>query len=150
MSTMSSTSYPFEAPSLVVRFCDLDASGHLNHAAILKFVEHARVLYYRDVLAMSIPEDLKLWVLADINVSYRSPAKFDEVLDIGLRIPWMKRSSAGWQFQLTSQLDNRVIANGSGVHVHVDATTGQSQELPGQWRSQIAALEGIPTREPSM
>ena len=134
----------FPDTSIELRFADLDASGHLNHAAILFYVEQARVRYYADVLGMAIPGDLKHWVLAEITVAYRTPGYFGDTIDVRLKIPWIRRSSAGWAFTLVRQSDGATIAQGTGVHVHVDAGTGKAAEIPQHWRQKIVELERLP------
>jgi acyl-CoA thioester hydrolase len=133
----------FPDTSIELRFSDLDASGHLNHAAILFYVEQARVRYYSAVLGMEIPRDLKHWVLAEITVAYRTPGYFGDTIDVRLKVPWIRRSSAGWAFTLVRQSDGAIIAQGTGVQVHVDAQTGKAAEIPAEWRRRIMDLEKL-------
>lgn len=133
----------FPETPIEVRFADLDASGHLNHAASLVFLEQARVRYYREVLGMDIPADLVHWVLAELNIAYRTPGRYGDTINVRLKIPWIRRSSAGWAFTLVRDSDKAVIAQGTGVHVHVDSVTGKSKEIPDPWRKKIIDLERI-------
>ncbi|MBB6308559.1 acyl-CoA thioesterase [Xanthobacter tagetidis] len=132
-----------------VRFSDLDASGHLNNANIVKYIEEARILYYKTVTGMAIPRDLDHWVLAEILVSYRAVGRFDDDIRITIKVPWIKRSSAGWAFTLTRLADGALIAEGSGVHVHVDQATGRGSAIPDRWRQAILDHEGIATGAPA-
>ena len=141
-----------EAPvtmDIKVRFSDLDASGHLNNANIVKYIEEARILYYKTVTGMAIPADLDHWVLAEILVSYRAVGRFGDDIRIAISVPWIKRSSAGWVFTLTRLADGALIAEGSGVHVHVDQATGKGSEIPAHWRQAILDHEGIATGAPA-
>lgn len=128
--------------AIQVRFSDLDASGHLNNASIVKYVEEARIRYYERVLGMVIPRDLDAWVLAEILVSYRAVGRFDDTVLLTIHIPWIKRSSAGWAFTLMRQSDQATIAEGRGVHVHIDQATGKGAPIPDRWRQRIVAHEG--------
>lgn len=128
-----------------VRFSDLDASGHLNNANIVKYVEEARILYYKTIMGMAIPRDLDYWVLAEILVSYRAVGRYDDDIRLQIGVPWIKRSSAGWAFTLTRLSDGVLIAEGKGVHVHVDPETGKGAEIPARWREPVLAHEGIAT-----
>ncbi len=131
------------AMDIQVRFSDLDASGHLNNASIVKYIEEARIRYYETVVGMSIPRELDFWVLAELLVSYRAVGRFDDLIRISIRIPWIKRSSAGWEFRLVRDADQALIAEGRGVHVHIDPTTGKGSPIPDRWRERILAHEGI-------
>jgi len=138
---MTASASPIQS-SIQVRFSDLDASGHLNNANIVKYIEEARIRYYERVLGMAIPRDLDSWVLAEILVSYRTVGRFDDLILLTINIPWIKRSSAGWAFTLVRQSDQALIAEGRGVHVHIDQATGKGAPIPDHWRQRILAHEG--------
>lgn len=140
------TTYQFPSTDIVVRFADLDASGHLNHASALKYLEQARVRYYRDVIGVSIPDGLGSWALVKLDVNYYSPAFFEEWTRLDLRIPWMRVRSAGWQFRLVTA-EGRWIAAGEGVHVHLDPKKSRASPLPEDVRQRIDEFEGIPMCE---
>lgn len=139
--------FAFPSTEFVVRFGDLDASGHLNHASALIYLEQARVRYYRDVVGVDIPDGLRAWALVRIEVNYHAPAYFGHELVLDLRVPWMRGSSAGWEFRLASR-DGLLVADGVGTQVHLDAATGRAAPLPDDVRRRIADLEGIALRAP--
>lgn len=138
--------YAFPSTPFEVRFADLDASGHLNHASVLVYLEQARVRYYRDVAGVEIPSGLPAWALVRIEVNYHAPAYFGDRLLLDVRVPWMRGSSAGWEFRLVSEDGERRIADGTGTHVHLDVDSGRASPLPDDVRQRIADLEGIPLR----
>jgi acyl-CoA thioesterase FadM len=41
------------------------------------------------------------------------------------------------------QSDGAIIAQGTGVQVHVDAQTGKAAEIPAEWRRRIMDLEKL-------
>lgn len=145
-TTQHANVFTFPGVPMEVRFADLDASGHLNHASVLVYLEHARIRYYQEVAGIKIPEGLTSWALVQITVNYRAPAFFGERLRLDVRVPWMRNSSAGWDFQLVREDSQLTIADGAGVHVYLDGSTGKPTELPDEVRTRIAEQEQIPLR----
>ena len=64
-----------------VAFRDLDGLGHVNNAVYLSYVESARLAYMQEVLG---PLELEeLGIVADVKISFRSPAALGETLEVG-------------------------------------------------------------------
>lgn len=125
---------------LQVRFRDLDALGHANHVEYLTYVEHARTLYFRDILAVAVPEDLG-WVIATVRCDYLAPLAFGDIVDVGWRLTRLGRSSADFEFELTAT--GRVVARGGGVIVHADPRAGRSVPMPDEMRCRAAEFDSI-------
>ena len=79
------------------RFGDTDAMGHVNNARFLTYCESARIAYWEAATGQPVglpthgaEESL---ILADIRVTFRSPAFFGEMLIVETRIGHVGRSS---------------------------------------------------------
>ena len=125
---------------LQVRFRDLDALGHVNHAIYLTYVEQARTLYFLQVLRMRVPDDLR-WVIATQRCDYLAPLAFAEIVDVGWRLTRLGRSSADFEFELAS--GGRPVARGGGVMVYADPREGRSISMPDELRRIAAEFDGI-------
>ena len=73
--------------SLETRWRDLDAMGHINHAAYLTFMETARLDFY-DSLGYSSRNSGQVdgIILASMNIQYHEQVNHPSHLDIGQRI----------------------------------------------------------------
>ena len=73
--------------SLKTRWRDLDAMGHVNHAAYLTFMETARLDFY-DSLGFSSRNSGQVngIILASMNIQYHQQVSHPSDLDIGQRI----------------------------------------------------------------
>ena len=93
MSARILATFPAILPHLftvTVRFADTDAMGHVNNARFLTYCESARIAFWEAATGepMALPthgagESL---ILADIQVTFRTPAFFGEELTVESRI----------------------------------------------------------------
>src|SRR5207247_11413287 len=82
-----------------VRLSDTAAMGHVNNARTLPYVEIARVAYYEQVTGNPLPIGAhgaeEGMILAEIRMTYRSPAFYGETLTVESRVERIGRSSFG-------------------------------------------------------
>ena len=73
--------------SLQTRWRDLDAMGHINHAAYLTFMENARLEFY-DSLGFNSRNSGQVngIILASMNVQYHQQVNHPSNLEVGQRI----------------------------------------------------------------
>ena len=75
---------------VVVRFGDTDAMGHANNARFLTYCESARIDYWEtatgEPFGLATHGESESMILADIRVTFRSPAFFGEVLTVESRL----------------------------------------------------------------
>ncbi|HWI66478.1 MAG TPA: thioesterase family protein [Symbiobacteriaceae bacterium] len=121
-----------------VIFRDLDVLGHVNNAVYATYFETGRVEY----LAAIGAEALGL-ILAEITITYRSPAFMRERLVIGTRVTEIKNSSFIVEGRIEEKATGRLVATSRAVIVHYDYTANRPTPLPQEWREKIAAHEGL-------
>ena len=111
------------------RFAETDAMGIIHHAAYLPYLEEARVELlrqlghpYDELRATGV--DL---VVLEAFVQYRRPLRFDEVVDVHLRVGEV----TGTTFQIGYLLEAAGEARATAVTVHgaIDAD-GRPRRLP--------------------
>jgi acyl-CoA thioester hydrolase len=134
---------PESAHSIVqrVRFGDLDAMQHMNNVEFLRFFETARIDYMMQVLPGHEPGRRKAFgfIFAECHIAYRSPAHFGEEIRTWVWPSELRRSSVRLQFEMRSEGDDRLLADGYGVLVGYDYESGRSQPVPESIRERLEA-----------
>ncbi len=116
---------------LRVRFAETDAMGIVHHSRYLPYLEEARVEFLRH---MDRPYDvirsqgLEFAVL-EAFVRYRSPLRFDDVVDVHLRLGSISRTTFQVAYLLTMGDDARPAATAVTVHGAV-TRAGRPTRLP--------------------
>ena len=120
--------YPF-SHRLRVRFAETDAMGIVHHSRYLPYLEEARVAYLR---AIGHPytewreQGLDAAVL-EAYVRYRRPLRFDDEVDVHLRLASATRTTFQMAYLLTT--DDEPAATAVTVHGLV-GTGGRPARLP--------------------
>jgi len=127
---------------ITVRFADLDAMGHLNHAKYLTFMEQARVLYIQQVCELAGGWDNFGVILANITCDYLQPVAFAETVTIYTRCSRLGGKSFDLEYVLINE-NVETVATGQTVMVTFDYQTNQTIAIPDAWRDKITAYEGI-------
>ena len=133
-----------------VRLADTDAMGHVNNANYLTYVEIARVAYYEQVTGNALPIGThgaeEGMILAEIRMTYRSPAFYGETLTVETRVERIGRTSFGMVHRITAPESRygpaRLIAVADSTLVSYDYGEECPIPVPAQWRAAIAGFEG--------
>ena len=136
--------------AIEVRFSDTDAMGHVNNARYLTYAEIARVAYYERVTGEPMP----LWthgaaegmILAEIRMTYRSPAFYGETLTVETRVDRIGRTSFTMVHRLTAPESRygsaRLVAIADSVLVTYDYRAERPIPVPDDLAGAIEAFEG--------
>lgn len=112
-----------------VRYAETDRMGLLHHANYLVYFEQARTELLRD--AGATYKDLEdkgyLLVLTKVEVRYRRPAQYDDLLTIRTTIERVTFVRIDHQYEVLR--DGEVLAEGSSTLACVDRD-GRPQALP--------------------
>ena len=125
---------------LQVRFGDLDALGHVNHAKYLTYVEQARTMYALEVLGVDVPDALR-FVIATLRCDFLAPLAFAEIVDVGWRLTRLGRSSLHFEYELVA--GGRAVGRGDTVVVWADPRAGRAIPLPDELRRRAAEFDGL-------
>jgi acyl-CoA thioester hydrolase len=123
---------------LSVRFRDCDAMGHVNHAVYLTYFEQARLTFWRELTGTPAPHTRV--IVARAECDYRSPARFEEELEIRVGIGEIGRSSFALVYEIVHAATGRLVATGRTVLVSYDYTTAASIPLPDATRSLLEQI----------
>jgi len=125
--------YVHEEP---VRFRDIDAMGHVNNAVFLTYIESARSAFFWHLGIARSLEDLTL-VVARVEIDFRAPVGFPEVVEVGVRAGSFGRKSFGLDHEL--RVRGELVAEAKTVLVAYDYGRAETVTIPETWREKLAA-----------
>lgn len=80
-------------------------------------------------------------VLARTTIEFKSPARYDEVLEIHTRVSKIGNTSITFDFEIYPEGDERLIGTSSSLYVCVDPKTLKPVRVPDLLRSRISEFE---------
>ncbi len=105
-----------------VRFADLDALGHVNHAVFVTYLEHARTRWWGGYLAgRSFQEEG--FLIARVELDYRKPILLGDDVRVEVRCPHVGHTSFTLAYRVIRTKDEVVLAEGQTVQVMMDFAT---------------------------
>ena len=73
------------------------------------------------------------------TIEYHAPARFDDVLEIGVRCAELGRSSL--RFVIEIYHGQALLISGEMLYVHADSLVRKSEPVPETWRAALCAFE---------
>ena len=131
------------------RLADTDAMGHVNNAFYLTYVEIARIAYYEQVVGQPLPLGAhgatEGMILAEIRMTYRSPAFYGETLTVETRVDRIGRTSFAMTHRITAPETRygraRLVAVADSTLVSYDYVAEAPIPVPDDWRAAISIFE---------
>jgi acyl-CoA thioester hydrolase len=128
--------------NLRVRWAEVDRqdvvfNGHYLTYFDVAFTEYWRATGLPSVIAQA-QEGQELFA-RKATLEYHASARFDDLIDIGVRCASLGRSSA--RFALEIYRDDEFLVSGELVYVYADAKARKSVPLPQEWRAVMSAFE---------
>jgi acyl-CoA thioester hydrolase len=125
-----------------VRFGDLDAMQHMNNVEFLRFFETARIDYITQLVPEHDPGRPNGFgfIFAECHINYRAPAHYNDEIRTWIRPVELKRSSIRLSFEMRTEGDDRLVADGWGTLVGYDYEQGQAQPIPDGLRERVEPL----------
>jgi acyl-CoA thioester hydrolase len=128
--------------SVEVPYGDVDAMGHLNNVAYLRYLEWARQKYWLEMRGSTDFLDID-FVVARCEIDYRSSSRMGEVLEIDIRVSRMGNSSFDFAYRVTGE-DARLVAEATTTQVCFDWRARRKMPLSAERRREIEAFEAGP------
>ena len=125
---------------LPVLWGDADALGHVNNVRYFRWMESARIEYFRR-LALDTTGSGTGPVLATTTCDYLRPVHFPADVDVGVRVTKLGGSSVAMEYGI-SLSSGELVARGSSVVVIVSYATMTKVTVADDVRAAIARLEG--------
>jgi YbgC/YbaW family acyl-CoA thioester hydrolase len=134
---------PFKYSALArVWFSDTDAQGIVYYGRYLPYFDHARVEYHRHLQTSAIGRDGFELVMRASNVEYHAPARFDELLEVFVRIKRIGRTSVTYECAAYRMDDDLLMVTADQTLVLVDLDERRARPIPDDFRESIRAFEG--------
>jgi acyl-CoA thioester hydrolase len=133
---------------LRVRLPETDALGVVYHGYFLTYFDVARMDYLRRLGQLEqFRKGEALTLVVHASADFRSPARFDDVLRVHVRVRRIGDSSVTFDFRVNAAGDDRLVAEGRSVHSFIDAKTWQPVRVPEEFRTAVRAFEGATLEE---
>jgi acyl-CoA thioester hydrolase len=123
-----------------VRFRDCDPMGHVNNAVYLTYLELARFAYWKAAEIERLAGEVS-YIIARVEIDFRSPAVTGDVLDVGIRVTGFGRTSFSMAYEIRDE-GGRLVATAKSVQVAYDYAAEQTVPLPDAIRERIGEFEG--------
>lgn len=124
------------------RFRDTDAMGHINNAVYVTYLEVARQEYWRAFKGGDSNYRVVPFILAHVDIDFRSEALMHETLDLAIRCSHIGTRSFGFDYEIRDQASQRLVVSARTVQVFYDYTAKASIACPPELRAQFEAFEG--------
>lgn len=135
------TDYHF-SHKLRVRFAETDAQKIVFNGNYLTYYDVAWTEYFR-ALGLTYQEMIASGVdtlLVRSTLEFKSPAEFDQMLEICVRVSAIGNTSLTFDFEIYTE-DGRLVNQGQSVYVCVDPKTYKKIPVPENLRRRIAEFE---------
>ncbi|AOE88165.1 acyl-CoA thioesterase [Pseudomonas sp. TCU-HL1] len=143
MATLSRDAFSFFHP-LRVRWAEVDPQGIVFNGNYLTYADVAITEYFR-ALDVAYPADLLKdggdFFAVKTLLEYLAPARFDDALDIGVRVS--RLGGASLAFELGIWRGGEQLTSGEVIYVHADAASRKSLRLPEWLRERVRGFERL-------
>jgi acyl-CoA thioester hydrolase len=133
---------PFKYSAVTrVWFSDTDAQGVVYYGRYLPYFDAARVEYHRhlDMLKLDLGGEL---VMRAANIEYHAPARFDDLLEVFIRVARIGRTSVTYEMAAYRVDDDLLMVTATQTLVLVDLEERKACPMPDGVRERIRAFEG--------
>jgi acyl-CoA thioester hydrolase len=134
---------PFKYSALArVWFSDTDAQGIVYYGRYLPYFDHARTEYHRHLGMAGASPWREEFVMRASTVEYHAPARFDDLLEIFVRLSRVGRTSATYQCAAYRVDDDALTVTADQTLVLVSLEERRACPIPEEFRERMRAFEG--------
>jgi len=133
---------PFKYSALTrVGFSDTDAQGIVYYGRYLPYFDLARVEYHRHLGLLKVDEEHEL-VMRASTVEYFAPARFDDLIEVFVRLSRIGRTSVTYDCAAYRVDDDTLMVTAKQTLVLVDLEERQAREISERFKEVVSNLEG--------
>src|SRR6184192_1459964 len=126
-----------------VQWGDQDAFGHVNNVVYFRWMESARIAYFRQAGVESAAAQQGMGpILASVKCDFRRQLTYPDTLLISASITSFGRTSMKMVHRIYSTIQQAVAAEGDSTIVMFDYTGQRPVAVSDEIRARIDALEG--------
>lgn len=130
--------------SLRVRWAEVDMQGIVFNGHYLTYFDVAFTEYWRATRLPNVLEQAasgRELFARKAGIDYLASARFDDVVDIGVRCAGFGRSSI--RFLIEIHRADEHLVSGELLYVYADTTLRKGVPLPAEWRDTFTRFEKI-------
>jgi acyl-CoA thioester hydrolase len=124
-----------------VGFSDTEAQGIVYYGRYLPYFDLARVEYHRHLDLLGV-ETAHEFVMRACAIEYLAPARFDDLLEVFVRLSRIGRTSATYELKVYRVEDDVLMVTAEQTLVLVDLEERRAAPIPDSYRQAIQAFEG--------
>ena len=128
-----------------VAFSDTDAQGVVYYGRYLPYFDLARTEYHRNLENIDGAARSE-FVMRASDVEYHAPARFDDLLEVFVRISRIGRTSTTYDYaayRLESEEHDTLMVTATQTVVLIDHDDRRTLPVPDAFRASVAGFEGI-------
>jgi acyl-CoA thioester hydrolase len=128
-----------------VRNYEVDWQGIVHNGNYLLYFEVARVEYLKQIGAtvdLNTIQGKSKVVLVRNEIDYKSPAYFDELLNVYTRFSFIKNSSFAMEGLMEKAESGELVAFNVAYHVWLDPATNRPTPVDDEFRKLVQRFEG--------
>jgi acyl-CoA thioester hydrolase len=133
---------PFKYAALTrVGFSDTDAQGIVYYGRYFPYFDLARTEYLRHLELLGSGGDDHQFVMRAVSVEYFAPARFDETVEVFVRLARIGRTSATFEHAAHRYEDDTLMVTAQQTAVYVDLEERKACPIPDAYRERVHAFE---------
>ena len=125
---------------MTTRWADNDAYGHVNNTIFYQWFDSAVNSWMIEEGLLDVEEGDAIALVAEKRCSYFEPLSFPEVVEVGLSVARLGRSSIRYRIGVFKKGAGTAAAQGEFVHVVVARTSRRPVDIPQDWRLKLEAI----------
>jgi acyl-CoA thioester hydrolase len=122
------------------RWHDNDVYGHVNNVDYYAFFDTVINKWLIEEGGLDIHEGDSIGLCAESHCRFLAAVSFPDVVQAGLRVGHLGRSSVRYEIELYREGQEEPVAEGWFVHVFVDRAERRSVEIPAGIRASLERL----------
>ena len=131
---------PFKYSALArVWFSDTDAQGVVYYGRYLPYFDHARTEYHRHLGGFATTGCE--FVMRASTVEYHAPARFDELIEVFVRVARIGRTSVTYECSAYRLPDDVLLVTGQQTLVLIELDSRRPTPVPEDLRRAVRELE---------
>jgi acyl-CoA thioester hydrolase len=132
---------PFKYSALArVWFSDTDAQGVVYYGRYLPYFDHARTEYHRHLGGFGTGGGE--FVMRASDVEYHAPARFDDLIEVFVRVSRIGRTSVTYEYAAVRLPDDTLMVTAQQTLVLIELGSRRPTAVPDELRSPVRLLEG--------
>ena len=126
--------------SVPTRWMDNDVYGHVNNVVYYAYFDTVINRYLIAEGGLDIAAGPVIGLCVESHCEYFAPVSYPQILDAGMRVGKLGRSSVRYEIGIFAPGDEQAAAQGHFVHVFVDRETRRPTDLPAPLRASLERL----------